>query len=63
MQATIISCNKNDKSDKLFINNSNFLDNYFSNNNVKIANINNTMILYIFFASKSNGFSNFGIMS
>lgn len=63
MQAIIASYNKNNKSNKFFINNGKFSNDYFGNNNVKIANINNTEMLYIFFASGSNSLWNFSIMN
>lgn len=73
-------CNKNNKSNKFFVNNSNFLDNnellinfnksysnnnflidYFTNGNIRMANANNTKILYNFFGN--NSLLNFNIIN
>lgn len=60
MLTTILFCNKNNKSDKLSINNGNFSDNYFGNKNNKIANGNDTKI---FSASSNNNFPDFSIIN
>lgn len=63
MQATVISCNENNKSDKLFINDSNFSKNFFDNGNVKIINVNDTKISYIFFTFSNNSSPDFSILN
>lgn len=63
MLTKIISYNKNVKNDKFFINNIKFLNNYINNSKVRIANANNTMILYIFSIFGNNSFLDFNIMS
>lgn len=42
---------------------SNFLGDYYSNDNIKIANTNDTQILYIFSAFGSNDLSDFSIIN
>lgn len=63
MRGIIRSCNENDKSDKLFVNNANFSDDYFGNNNVKMTNANNIKVLYIFSTFNNNSRPDFNIMS
>lgn len=63
MQAIIASCNENDESDKFSINDSNFSENYFNNRDIKMANFNNTEILYIRSAFDSNSPPDISIMN
>lgn len=63
MQAIIVSCNINNKNNKLFVNNGNFLDDYFGNSNIRIVNANDTKILYIFSAFNNNSVSDLSIIS
>lgn len=46
-----------------FYSNNNFLKDYFGNGNIKMANTNNTKILYLFFAFNSNSFSDISIIN
>lgn len=44
MQVIIAFCKKKDKNDKLSINDGNFLNDYFDNNNIKMVNANNIIL-------------------
>lgn len=63
MQVTVGSRDKNDKNDKLSVNNGDFSCDYFSNSNVRMANTNDTKILYILSAFSSNSPPDFSIIS
>ena len=63
MQAPFASCNENDESDKLSVNDSDFSGDYFGNGDVRMANANDTEIPYIPSAFGSNSPPDFSIVS